>query len=79
MKDQYIFHECKRHAIWSMEYFAIEADSPEQAKELFLQAVKQGNQEQYSQDDFELLIGDMEEIEGHEVYDSNSNLIYKEA
>jgi len=62
-----------------MEYFAIEADSPEQAKELFLQAVKQGNQEQYSQDDFELLIGDMEEIEGHEVYDSNSNLIYKEA
>ena len=62
-----------------MEYFAIEADSPEQAKELFLQAVKEGNQEQYSQDDFELLIGDMEEIEGHEVYDSSSNLIYKEA
>ena len=62
-----------------MEYFAIEADSPEQAKELFLQAVKEGNQEQYSQDDFELLIGDMEEIEGHEIYDSNSNLIYKEA
>jgi hypothetical protein len=62
-----------------MEYFTIEADSPEQAKELFLQAVKEGNQEQYSQDDFELLIGDMEEIEGHEIYDSNSNLIYKEA
>lgn len=62
-----------------MEYFAIEADSPEQAKDLFLQAVKEGNQEQYSQDDFELLIGDMEEIEGHEIYDSNSNLIYKEA
>lgn len=79
MKDQYLFHECKRYAIWSIEYFAIDADSPEQAKELFLQAVKEGNQEQYSQNDFELFAGDIEQIEGHEIYDSNSNLIYKEA
>jgi len=77
-KNEYIFHQCKRYSVWSMEYYTVQADTQEEAQELFLKSMLEDSHDKYSHDDFELMIEDMEEINGNEVYDENGSLIYKE-
>lgn len=78
----YLDHEIKT---WRRDYYNVEADSPEKAKDIFVSQVKKIDKDVLADmeddnritfDESEILYENEEELKRKEVYDSDSNLIY---
>ena len=76
--EEFTFIEWTQHTIWQSERFTIEAETYEEAKEKFLSALDSGDEEQYSEGDFEYNLEDIKFAGGYELYDNEGNLLIKE-
>jgi len=75
--EEFTFIEWTQHTIWQSERFTIEAETYEEAKEKFLSALDSGDEEQYSDGDFEYNFEDTEYTGKYEVYDIDGDLLRK--
>ena len=85
---QYRFYKNEKATIWYQDVYLVEAETEEQAQELFTKACKDGDESEY--DEIELDYSEpifetyspisIEDNEGHstiEIIDINGNIIYE--
>ena len=85
---KYRFYKNEKATIWYQDVYLVEAETKEQAQELFIKACKAGDESEY--DEIELDYSEplfetwspisLEDNEGNstiEIIDENGNLIYK--
>ena len=71
---EYTFKQQIKHEIWSNETFTIKAESYEDAKNMFLTSIYNGNDFEYSDGNFEYLYETSEWID-EELLDENNNIL----